>query len=232
MSDSRVQLSDELRTYLLAMSVREPDCLARLRAESAGHPSVCMQVTPEVGQFLSLLVRLTTARRVIELGTFMGYSALWMALALPPEGRVLTIDINRDWNEVARRHWQEAGVADRIEARLSPGLVELERLLAEGGAEQYDLAFLDADKRNYPVYGEQLLALLRPGGLLVADNVLWNGRVINPRPDDREALAIQRFNEQLSRDPRLLLSMVPLGDGLMLAIKNGSGSAASALRDH
>ncbi len=220
MSHNRVQLTDELYEYLLSVSVQEPDSIARLRQESAAHPCACMGVAPEVGQFLSLLVRLTGAKRVIELGTFMGSSALWMALALPPGGRILTIDINRDWSAVAHRHWREAGVADRIEARLSPGLVELEHLLAEGEAGQYDFAFLDADKRNYPAYFAQLLGLLRPGGLLVADNVLWNGDVIHPQLGEPGALAIQRFNTQLARDPRVSISMIPLGDGLTLAVKH------------
>lgn len=133
MSDKRIPLTDELYAYMLSSSLREPESLARLRREAAQHPAGCMAAAPEVGQFLSLLVRLTNASRVIELGTFMGYSALWMATALPPGGRILTIDINRQWNEVARRHWREAGMEDRIEARLSPGLVELERLLGDGG---------------------------------------------------------------------------------------------------
>ena len=220
MSDKRIPLTDELYAYMLSSSLREPESLARLRREAAQHPAGCMAAAPEVGQFLSLLVRLTNASRVIELGTFMGYSALWMATALPPGGRILTIDINRQWNEVARRHWREAGMEDRIEARLSPGLVELERLLGDGGAGQYDLAFLDADKRNYPAYYERLLLLLRPGGLLVADNVLWDGHVLDTTLDP-QGVGIQRFNAQLAEDPRVRVSMLPLGDGLTLAVKNG-----------
>jgi predicted O-methyltransferase YrrM len=215
-------LTDALYDYLCSVSLREPECLARLRQETIPHPSSCMQAAPEVGQFLSLLIRLTGARRVVEVGTFMGYSALWMALALPPRGRLVTLDINRPWNEVARRHWREAGVDSRIDARLSPALVELPRLLAEGGAGKYDLAFLDADKMNYPAYYEHLLALLRPGGLLVADNVLMGGDVAGSKTADRRTEAMRRFNRHLHRDDRIFLSMLPVGDGLTLVLKTGT----------
>lgn len=219
MSRRPTPMTGDLYDYLLSFSLREPECLARLRRETASHPAALMQVSPEVGQFLSFLVRLTGARRVVEAGTFMGYSALWMALALPPEGRLVTLDINRDWNEVARRHWREAGVEGRIEARLSPALVELPRLIAEGGAGRYDLAFLDADKRNYPAYYEHLLTLLRPGGLLVADNVLWGGGAADPNKGGPEAAGVREFNRRLRGDERVFLSALPAGDGLALALK-------------
>jgi caffeoyl-CoA O-methyltransferase len=212
-------LTDDLYDYLLSISLREPECLARLRRETASNPMAFMQALPETGQLLSLLVRLTGARRVVEVGTFMGYSALWMALALPPRGRLVTLDINRPWNETARRYWKEAGVEGRIDARLSPALVELPRLIDEGGAGRYDLAFLDADKLNYPAYYEHLMALLRPGGLLVADNVLWGGTAADPRAKAAATSAIREFNRRLCGDDRIFLSTLPVGDGLTLALK-------------
>lgn len=211
--------ADALRQYMISVSVREPECIRRLRLATQDHRWACMATRPEVGQFLAMLVRLTGARRVLEVGTFMGCSALWMAMALPPEGRLLTIDIHRQWNEIARQHWREAGVEGRIEARLAPALVELDRLRSEGREAPFDLAFLDADKRNYPAYLELLLGLLRPGGLLVVDNVLWGGHVLEPGEGNLDAQAIRTFNARLAEDPRVDVSMIPLGDGLTLAIR-------------
>jgi caffeoyl-CoA O-methyltransferase len=212
-------LSDDLYDYLLGVSLREPPLLARLREETAEMPLAVMQISPEQGQFMALLAELIGARRVLEVGTFTGYSALAVALALPADGRIVACDVNEDTTAVARRYWAEAGVADKIELRLGPAVDTLEALLAEGGGETFDFAFIDADKVNYDAYYEGALALLRQGGLMVIDNVLWSGAVADPERQDADTSALRALNAKLHDDQRISLSLLPVSDGITLARK-------------
>lgn len=218
MTQHTLQLDDALYQYLLDVSLRESSLLARLREETAQLSQARWQIAPEQGQFMALLVRLTGARRVIEVGTFTGYSALCMAQALGEGGRLICCDLPGDYNATARRYFAEAGVAESIEWRLGPALESLAALAREGqGA--FDLIFIDADKANYPAYLEQALFLLRQGGLLLFDNTLWSGRVLQRAPDSEDTRAIQALNLALRDDPRIDLSLLPLGDGLTLCRK-------------
>lgn len=210
-------MTEALAAYARKVSLREPSVLARLREETAALEEANMQVGPEQGQFMSLLVELLGVERVLEVGTFTGYSALAMALALPPEGRIVTCDVSDEWTAIARRYWDEAGVSDRIELRLGPALETLDGLLAEGLAGRFDFAFIDADKPSYERYFERAFALVRPGGLIAVDNVLWDGAVADPEAADPDTIAIRAFNEKLRVDDRVTLSLVPIGDGLTLA---------------
>lgn len=219
MSNRTFSLDNALYEYLLGASLRENPSLARLRAETAAHPKVNMQIAPEQGQLMALLVRLMGARRCIEVGVFTGYSSLAVALALPPGGRIVACDVSEEYTAVARRYWAEAGVADRIDLRLAPALETLEELLADGAAGSYDFGFIDADKEAYPDYYERLLQLLRPGGLIAVDNTLWDGAVADPADQSADTVAIRAFNASLHEDERIDLSLVPIGDGLTLARK-------------
>lgn len=214
MTGQTLYLDDALYHYLQGVSLRETPLLARLRAETQALPEARWQVAPEQGQLLALLIRLIGARRVIEVGTFTGYSALCMAQAMDG-GHLLCCDLPGDYNATAQRYWQEAGVAERIELRLGPAL----QTLATLDAEAFDLIFIDADKANYPRYLEEALRLLRPGGLLVFDNTLWSGRVLQVIPDSEDTRAIQALNAALKDDLRVDLSLLPLGDGLTLCRK-------------
>lgn len=219
MSSRTITLDEALYAYLLEVSLREPDVLRRLREETRALPEARMQISPEQGQFMALLVRLMDARRIIEVGTFTGYSALAMAMALPAGGRLVACDVSEAWTAIARRYWEEAGVAGRIELRLAPALDTLDALLAGGDEGAFDLMFIDADKERYADYYERGLRLLRPGGLIAIDNVLWSGRVIDPGRQDPDTQAIRAFNAALHADPRIDLSLLPIGDGLTLARK-------------
>jgi caffeoyl-CoA O-methyltransferase len=222
MSRRSIEMTDALYTYLLENSLRETDIMRRLREETAGLPGAGMQIAPEQGQFMALLAELIGARHCLEIGTFTGYSALAVAQALPPDGRLIACDVNEKTTAVARRYWQEAGVADKIELRLAPALETLEALLAEGAAGRFDFAFIDADKTNYDAYYESCLALLREGGLIIVDNVLWGGAVTNPAPGDSDTTAIRALNAKIASDQRVSCSMLPLGDGLTLARKRSA----------
>lgn len=219
MSNRSIGLEPALYDYLLNVSLREHPVLAQLRAETAGHPKVNMQIAPEQGQFMALLMKLMGARRCIEVGVFTGYSSLAMALALPPGGRVVACDISEEYTAMARRYWQEAGVAELVDLRIAPALETLDVLIGEGGAGSYDFAFIDADKGGYAEYFERLLVLLRPGGLIAVDNTLWNGAVADAADRDADTVAIRGFNDKLRNDSRVDLSLVPIGDGLTLALK-------------
>jgi predicted O-methyltransferase YrrM len=216
-SNRTLQLDDRTYEYLLAHSLREDPRLAALRAETASHPRVNMQIAPEQGQFMQMLARLCVARRAIEVGVFTGYSSLAVMLAMPDDARLLALDVSEEYTAVARRHWQAAGVADRIELVLAPARDTLDARLAEGEAGQYDFAFIDADKTGYLGYYERLLKLLRPGGLILVDNTLWDGEVANPDNREAETEALRAFNDALHRDPRIDLALLPVGDGLTLA---------------
>jgi predicted O-methyltransferase YrrM len=212
-----IQLTEPLYAYLLSVSLREPAVMRRLREETARLPGASMQIGPDQGQFMALLAELMGARRALEIGTYTGYSALAVARALPADGRLVACDINEAHARVARRYWREAGVEDRIELRLGPALATLDGLLAEGGEGAFDLAFIDADKKEYQGYYERCLRLVRRGGLIAVDNVLWNGAVIDDAADDADTEAIRAFNRKLHGDERVSLSLVPVGDGLALA---------------
>jgi predicted O-methyltransferase YrrM len=219
MSNATLGLPDDLHDYLLAVGVREPELLRELRDETAALPEHDMQIAPEQGALMALLVELTGARRCIEVGTFTGYSSTRVAMALPPDGSLVCCDISREWTDVARRYWDRAGVTDKIELRLGPALDTLDALITEGRAGTFDFAFLDADKIHYPEYSDRLLALLRSGGLLAIDNVFWSGRVAQAEVDDENVRAIRSLNQALAMDERVTLAMVPIADGLTLARK-------------
>ena len=216
MSKGSIGLSDELNAYLIEVGAREHEVLASLREETAVMPEAGMQIAVEQGAFLALLVKLVNARRVLEIGTFTGYSSTAMALALPPDGRIVCCDVSEEFTNVARRAWAAAGVEDRVDLRLAPALETLEALLAADGKGSFDLAFIDADKVNYRGYVEGALLLVRPGGLIAIDNVLWSGRVIDPAETDEDTQAIRDLNDSLASDERFDIAMVPIADGLTL----------------
>jgi len=219
MTNKTLGLDDQLYNYLQSVSLREPEILAQLRQETAQLPMSIMQIAPEQGQFMALLVQLLGAKKTLEVGVFTGYSSLAVALALPPDGKVVACDVSEEYTAIARRHWQQAGVADKIELHIASALETLEQLLAEGQANTFDFAFIDADKRNYTNYYEQALKLVRPGGLIAVDNVLWSGKVADSQVQDNSTKAIRAFNQKLHQDQRVSLSMVTIADGLTLALK-------------
>jgi predicted O-methyltransferase YrrM len=217
MSLKTLGLPEDLRDYLLRVGVREPEVLRRLRGETASLPEANMQIAPEQGAFMSLLAELVGARRCLELGTFTGYSALAVALVLPPDGRIVCCDVSREWTDIARRYWADAGVANRIELRLGAALETLDALLAEGAADSFDFAFVDAAKTEYPAYYDRLLRLVRPGGVMLFDNVFQDGDVARPAVDAPDVRAIRELNGRLATDERVSVAMVPIADGLTLA---------------
>jgi predicted O-methyltransferase YrrM len=219
MSNRSIPLTDSLYEYLLEVSLRESAVQLRLREETAADPSARMQISPEQGQFMGLLARLLGARCCIEVGVFTGYSSLCVAAALPEDGRIVACDVSERWTAIARRYWDEAGVAHKIDLRLAPALETLDGLVAAGECGRYDFVFIDADKASYLDYYERALRLLRSGGLVAVDNTLWYGRVADPEVADEDTVAIRHFNEHLHRDERVDLSLVPIGDGLTLARK-------------
>jgi caffeoyl-CoA O-methyltransferase len=212
-------ITDELWEYMRSVTLREPALLRRLREETAAFSNSGLQISAEQGQFMALLMHLIRARRTIEVGVFTGYSSLSIAMALPHDGRIIACDINAEWTSVARRYWREAGVEHKIDLRLGPALATLDHLIADGQGNQFDFVFIDADKTNYANYYERALVLLKPGGLIGVDNVLWYGRVIDASVDDPDTRAIRAFNERLKNDDRVWLSMLPVRDGLTLACK-------------
>ena len=219
MSNVSLGLPPDLTTYLIRHGVREPEILRRLREETASLPQARMQISPEQGALMAMLIRLMDARRCLEIGTFTGYSSLAVALALPSDGSVVCCDVSDEWTSVARRYWAEAGVADRVDLRLGPALETLDSLLAGGAAGTFDFAFVDAAKREYPDYHERVVQLLRSGGLAAYDNVLWGGAVIDEATTDPDTKGVRRLNERLANDERVDISMIPVGDGLTLARK-------------
>jgi O-methyltransferase len=217
LSNRTIVLQEPVYRYLLEHSLRETPVLRRLREATMTHAWARMQIAPEQGQFLALLVELSGARRGLEIGTYTGYSALWLASALPPDGQLVCCDINAEWTAVGVSFWEEAGVRGRIDLRLAPALETLDRLLVEEGEGGFDLAFVDADKENYLAYYERCLRLVRRGGLILFDNTLWGGAVADPEQQDAETVAIRQLNQRLHQDARISLSLVPIGDGLTLA---------------
>ena len=215
-----VGLDSPLYDYLLSVSLREPEILLQLREETASLPNARMQIAPEQGQFMALLVQLLGATKTLEIGVFTGYSSLCVALALPPNGKIVACDVSEEYTAVARSYWEAAGVAHKIDLRVAPALETLDELLAAGQAETFDFSFIDADKGNYEGYYERSLQLVRPGGLIAVDNVLWSGRVADPQNQDSSTKTIRAFNEKLHHDERVTLSLVPIADGLTLARKH------------
>ena len=219
MSRRTLVVDDDLYRYLVEHTLREHPAQAALRAATAAHPHAGMQISPEQGQFMALLVKLIGARRAVEIGVFTGYSALTVALALPDDGRLLACDISDEYTRVGRPYWEQAGVAAKIELQLAPAIATLDARLAAGEAGQYDFAFIDADKRSYDAYYERCLQLLRRGGLIAIDNTLWGGKVAHPAGDDADTAALQALNAKLHDDERVDVSLLPIGDGLTLARK-------------
>jgi len=214
-----LSIPNEILSYLRSVSVREHPVMRRLREDTANHPRANFQIPPEHAQFMSWLIQLIGAKRTIEIGVFTGYSSLAVALALPPDGKIIACDIDAEYTAVARRCWKEAGVEEKIELHLRPAILTLRELLEQGRRSAFDFAFIDADKTNYENYYECCLELLRPGGVIMVDNVLWSGRVTDASDQTPDTVALRSFNEKLARDERISLSMLPLGDGVTLARK-------------
>jgi predicted O-methyltransferase YrrM len=220
MSKTTTGLDNALRDYMVSVSVREPAILAELRAETAPLEAAGMQLAPEQGQFMSFLVKTLSAKRCLEVGTFTGYSSLTVALALPEDGKLVACDVSDEWTRIARRFWEKAGVAHKIDLRLGPATETLAALASDPAERNmYDFAFIDADKENYGAYFDYALQLLRPGGVVALDNVLWGGRIVDQTATDSSTEAIRRLNAQIYADERVDVSLVPVGDGLYLARK-------------
>lgn len=220
MSNQSIGLSDSLYQYLLANSVREPELLAKLRIETAAHPLVNMQISPEQGQLMGLLVQLIGAKKCLEVGVFTGYSSLVVALNIPEDGQIVACDVSDEFTSIARRYWQDAGVSNKINLYIAPAVETLDQLLANGEASTFDFAFIDADKNNYAAYYDRCFQLVRQGGLILVDNVLWYGRVADPAMnEDSRTQAIKQINQQIYHDDRVQISLIPIGDGLTIARK-------------
>ena len=219
MANQTKGLDEKLYQYLQSVSVRELEILTKLRQENKNHPMGIMQVAPEQGQFMGLLVQLIGAKKTLEIGVFTGYSTLSVALALPPDGKIIACDLNSEYTDIARRYWMDAGVDGKIELNLAPALDTLDRLIDEGNEESFDFAFIDADKSNYDNYYERCLKLVRKGGLIAIDNVLWGGKVADNNIQDNRTKSIRELNQKLHQDSRVNISLVPIADGLTLALK-------------
>ena len=218
MSNKTICITEELYEYMLSVSLREPEVLKDLRRETALDENSNMQISPEQGQFMALLVKMLGAERTLDIGVYTGYSSLCIAMSIPEKGRVVACDVSREWTDIARRYWRRAGVEDKIELHLVPAKQTLKKLIEEGTT-AFDFAFIDADKKNYDQYYEKCLQLIRPGGLIAIDNVLWDGAVADTGNDDPDTVAIRDFNRALHGDERVTLSLLPIGDGLTLARK-------------
>lgn len=219
MATDTIQLTPELAVYMRSVSVQEPAVLTRLREDTAKLERGSMQIPPEQGQFLRVLVHLLGVRRALEVGTFTGYSSTCIALGMPADGRLTCCDVSEEWTQRAREAWREAGVSERIDLRIGPALDTLDRMIEGGESGTLDFVFLDADRPNNRRYIERAYVLLRPRGVCLIDNVLWKGRVIDPAWDDADTQAVREFNANLYADPRFSVSMLPLGDGITLAMK-------------
>jgi caffeoyl-CoA O-methyltransferase len=219
LSNRTLSIDDRVYDYLLAVSVNESDLMRQLREETAGIEFSEMQIAPEQGQFMSLLVKLMGARRALEIGTFTGYSSISIASALPGEGELICCDDSKEWTAMARKYWQLSGLEDRIDLRLGDAAATLQVLIDEGQAGTFDFIFIDADKQNYIQYYELSLQLLREGGLIAVDNTLWSGEVADPANTEPGTRAIRQFNDRLRQDTRVEISLVPIGDGLTLVHK-------------
>lgn len=212
-----INLTDALYGYILRSSLRDTDVQRRLREETASMKNAGMQIGPDQGQFMAFLVLLIGAKKCVEVGVFTGYSSLSVALALPRDGKIIALDLSEEYTSIARRYWEEAGVKHKIDLRLGPALTSLDGLLH--GSHDYDFAFIDADKVNYDGYYERCLKLLRKGGVIAIDNVLWGGDVADPSKNDEDTAALRALNEKIGKDERVDMTMLPIGDGLTLARK-------------
>jgi len=212
MSNRTINLTDDVVDYVRRVGVREHAALARLREETEPMPMAVMQIAPEQGAFMALLVQLIGARRILEIGTFTGYSSTAMALAMPPDGRIVCCDVSREWTDIARRAWADAGVEDRVELRLAPATETLATL----DDDSFDLAFIDADKPGYDAYYTGCLRVVRPGGLILLDNTLQDGRVADESADDENVRAIRALNDKIADDGRVDAVLLPLADGLTM----------------
>ncbi|MGD1852987.1 MAG: class I SAM-dependent methyltransferase [Leptolyngbyaceae cyanobacterium] len=220
MSTQVLNLTEDLYRYLLTTGVRDSEILQQLRAENAQHPRAVMQIAPEQGQLLGLLIQLMGVKKALEIGVFTGYSSLVVAMALPEDGQLIACDISNDYTAMARKYWEKAGVAHKVDLRIAPALDTLDQLIATGHSNSFDFAFIDADKSNYDGYYERSLQLVRPGGLIAVDNVLWSGRVAEPvEKQDNRTKRIHALNQKVHADPRVSMSLLPIADGLMLAMK-------------
>ena len=220
MSTGILNYTTNLREYLWEKGMEEHPALTELRLETAKLPQSMMQICPEQGALMANLIRLMSAKKTIEIGTFTGYSTLAVALALPEEGEIIACDISEEWTALGKKKWEQAGVAHKINLRLAPAVDTLDALLADGQESSFDFAFIDADKVNYPAYYEKCLKLVRKGGVIAIDNVLWGGSVIDSERNDEDTKAIRKLNEFIANDKRVSLSMIPIGDGLTLAVIN------------
>jgi predicted O-methyltransferase YrrM len=219
MSDSTINLTPRLYEYLLNVSLREPEVLTRLRDQTQKMSTGHMQISPEQGQLMRLLIELMGAKKTLDIGVFTGYSALSVAFALPVDGKVVGCDINGEWTKIAKRFWDEAGMSSKIDLRLAPAIETLQGLIDEGQSGTFDFAFIDADKANYINYYEKCVTLVRPGGLIAIDNVLWGGDVADPAVTDANTNIIRELNDKVFHDERVVMSLLPIGDGLTLARK-------------
>lgn len=219
MSRKTTFLNDDLYQYLCDKSLREPEILRELRQATANMSSSSMQISPEQGQLMRLLIKLTNAKKTLEVGVYTGYSALSVAMTLPDNGRIVACDINEEWTQMARQYWRKAGIAKKIDLRIAPAEQTLTTMVENGESQSYDFAFIDADKANYDSYYELCLELLRPGGLIMIDNTLWDGLVIDTTDQRNSTVAIRALNDKLLMDERILLSLLPIGDGVTIALK-------------
>ena len=219
MANKTLGLDSELYQYFQQVSLREAEVLKQLREETKRHSMAIMQIAPEQGQFMALLVQLMGAKKTLDIGVFTGYSALVVALALPKDGQVIACDINEETTKIAQEFWDKSGVGHKISLHLAPALETLDQLIGKGENNSFDFAFIDADKSNYDNYYEKVLWLVKPGGLIAIDNVLWGGKVADAEIQDNRTKKIRKFNEKLHKDPRISLSLVPIADGLTLALK-------------
>jgi predicted O-methyltransferase YrrM len=214
-----IGIEQPLYDYLLSVSLTESEVLQQLRVETSTMSNAIMQIAPEQGQFMALLVRLMGAKKALEVGVFTGYSSLCVAIALPEDGKLVACDISDEYTSVARRYWDRAGVGKKIDLKIAPAIETLDKLLANGESETFDFAFIDADKSNYYKYYDRALKLIRSGGLIAVDNVLWSGAVADPEIRDNRTNKIREFNQKLHEDERVTISLVPIADGLTLALK-------------
>ncbi len=219
MSRSTIGMAEALSEYLVRVGTREDDDLSALRRETASHPAAGMQISPEQGQLMTMLIKMLGAVKTFEVGVFTGYSAMIAAKAMGPGGRVVALDVSEDYTAIARRHWAKAGIADRIDLRLAPAVDSLRAMVAAGEGSTYDFAFIDADKTGYDAYYEYALQLVGTGGLIAIDNVLWSGAVADPTAMDQDTIALRALNEKIRADERVDIVMIPIGDGLTLALK-------------
>lgn len=220
MSTQLLNFTENLYQYLLSVGVRDGEILRQLREENAQHPRAVMQIAPEQGQFMGFLVQLLGVKKALEVGVFTGYSSLVVAMALPDDGQLIACDISDEYTAMARKYWEKAGVAHKIDLRIAPALETLDQLIVDGHSNSFDFAFIDADKSNYDNYYERALQLVRPGGLIAVDNVLWSGRVANSSGEqDNRTKCIDALNQKIHGDERVSMSLLPIADGLMLAMK-------------